>query len=144
MTTRNAYAEWHGDLMSGEGKIRFGDGRFDEPYAADSRFKNGKATNPEELIAAAHAACFSMALAQVLAGEDHTPDDISTEARVHLEEEKDGEGYAITAVELSTEVNVSGIEDDAFQHLAEQAKENCPVSKALAGCDIRLEARRAQ
>jgi osmotically inducible protein OsmC len=138
MPNRRATAEWRGDLKSGHGKIKFGDGRFDESYSANSRFGDGKETNPEELIAAAHAGCFSMALSNILAEAGNPPERVHTEARVRLEKKDDG--FAITVIHLQTEAKVSGIDNDAFQKHAETAKVNCPVSKALAGCEIRLEA----
>lgn len=139
MIARTATAEWQGDLQGGEGKIEFGDGRFEEPYSADSRFGDGQETNPEELIAAAHAACYSMALSNLLAEADHEPERIQTEAKVKLG--KNDEGYRIASVDLKVEAEVPGITEEEFQDRAEEAKESCPVSKALAGCDIRLEAR---
>ena len=138
MVSRKAEAEWHGDLKSGKGKVDFGDGRFDEPYNFASRFEQGDETNPEELLAAAHAACFSMALANELAEGGHTPVRIRTNAEVTLD--KLDEGFAITTVELKTEAEVPGIGNDDFQKYAEEAKVNCPVSKALVGCVIGLEA----
>lgn len=139
MDVRKATAEWRGDLKDGQGRIEFGDGRFEEAYTARSRFEDGDETNPEELIAAAHAACYSMALAHGLAEAGHAPQRVHTEAGVQLE--KDEGGFSITTIKLTTEADVPGIDDAAFQQQAEDAKENCPVSKALAGCDIRLDAR---
>jgi len=138
MQTRTATAVWHGGLEEGKGKIQFGGGRFDEPYSAGSRFENENATNPEELIAAAHAGCFSMAFALGLAKAGHQPEEIQTEAAVTIEEQ--GGGFAITSSKLSTRATVPGIDPDTFQQQAETAKANCPVSKALAGCDIQIEA----
>lgn len=139
MKKRQATAEWRGDLKSGGGWIRFREGRFDEPYSAASRFEDGRGANPEELIAAAHAACYSMALSGALADAGKQPIRVHTEAKVQLENQEDG--FAITTIELVTKAEVPEIGDDEFQATAEEAKKNCPVSKALAGCDIRLEAR---
>lgn len=116
-----------------------GSGAYEGPYSFQSRFEDGAGTNPEELIGAAHAGCFSMAFSAALSGEGHEPKRIDTNARVHLD--KVGEGFAITRIELETEAEVPGIDRDAFQKLADGAKANCPVSKALAGAEISLKAR---
>ena len=139
MARRTADAEWRGDLETGEGKIEFGDGRFEEAYSAESRFGDGNETNPEELIAAAHAACFSMALSNILAEAGHKPDRVHTEAKVSLE--KNDDGPAITTIDLQTEADVPGLDNKAFQEHAEEAKEGCPVSKALGGVEKRLNAK---
>jgi lipoyl-dependent peroxiredoxin len=139
MPVRKAEAEWRGDLESGGGTIRFGDGRFEEPYAASSRFGEGTQTNPEELIAAAHAACYAMALSAGLAEGGHPPKRVRTEAEVDLAK-TDG-GFEIGVITLHVEAEVPGITEDAFRNQAEAARANCPVSKALAGCEIRLDAR---
>jgi osmotically inducible protein OsmC len=140
MIERTAQANWRGDLKSGSGKISFGNGRFkDEPYSAPSRFGDEDHTNPEELIAAAHASCFSMALSHALTEAGKQTVHIHTEAKVHLEEQEDG--YAITSIFLKTEAKVPHIEEDEFKEIAEDAKDNCPVSKALAGCDIQFESK---
>jgi osmotically inducible protein OsmC len=138
MSTRRATAIWRGSLEEGKGRIQFGHGRFDEPYSAGSRFGDESDTNPEELVAAAHAACFSMAFALGLVKAGHKPEHIETEAAVSIEQQ--GDGYAITTSKLTTKANVPGMDDDVFQQQAEDAKKNCPVSKALAGCDIQLDA----
>jgi len=138
MATRKAYAKWEGNLKKGKGLVEFGDGAFAQPYSFSSRFEKGKGTNPEELIAAAHAACFSMALSHLLSEAGYDPKKIYTTASVHLE--KTEQGFEIAAIDLRTEAEVDGIEEEAFREHAETAKENCPVSKALAGCEIRLEA----
>jgi osmotically inducible protein OsmC len=112
---------------------------FEGSYSFGSRFEEGQGTNPEELIAAAHAACFSMALAAGLEKAGHTPRRVATTARVDLAV---GEGGArISTVTLDTEAEVPGIDEATFQEQAQQAKKNCPVSKALAGVDIELDAR---
>ncbi len=108
-------------------------------YSFKSRFEDGPGTNPEELIGAAHAGCFSMALSLFLEKAGYPPDHIKTEAKVHID--KQGEGFKITTIELATAAKVPGIEDKAFQEQAKAAKENCPVSQALAGTQIKLEAR---
>ncbi|MGA9421894.1 MAG: OsmC family protein [Rhodanobacteraceae bacterium] len=139
MSTRNAQAQWNGGVPDGSGEVSLGSGLFKGPYGFQSRMGDGSGgTNPEELLGAAHAACFSMALALALGQAGHVPDSVETKARVHLE--KDGHAYAITRIELATAVAVSGIEEEAFQKIANDAKTNCPVSKALAGVEIRLDA----
>lgn len=139
MPTRNAHAEWNGDLKSGRGEVALGSGAYKGPYSFQSRFESGTGTNPEELIGAAHAGCFSMALAHALAEAGHPADRVHTTAKVHLE--KAGEGFAIPRIDLVTEANVPGIDTGEFQRQAEEAKKNCPVSKLLAGADITLDAR---
>ncbi|HEY0835598.1 MAG TPA: OsmC family protein [Azospirillum sp.] len=139
MAVRQSDAEWRGDLMKGSGTMRLGSGAFEGAYSFPSRFESGKGTNPEELIAAAHAGCFSMALSAGLSKAGHTPTRVHTTARAHLE--KVGEGFAITRIELDCEAEVPGIDADGFQRQAEDAKKNCPVSKALAGTEITLNAR---
>ena len=140
MPTRMAEAEWQGNLAEGSGRLKVGSGAFDGPYSFKSRFEDGQsATNPEELIGAAHAGCFTMALTAQLARAKITPTHIHTEARVKLE--KVGEGFAITTIELETEADIPGIDDATFQRYALDAKQNCPVSKALAGTNIRLNAK---
>ena len=136
---REAQARWQGDLKSGSGHMKLGSRAFDGAYSFDSRFGGEPGTNPEELIGAAHAGCFSMALAAGLGKAGHTPEYIQTTARVQLE--KASEGFAITHILLTTEGKVPGITAETFQLAAEEAKKSCPVSKALAGTDIQLEAR---
>ena len=140
MPTRKAEAEWQGNLAEGSGRLKVGSGAFDVPYSFKSRFEEGQsATNPEELIGAAHAGCFTMALTAQLSRARITPKRIHTEARVKLE--KIGEGFSITVIELETEADIPGIDDPTFQKYALDAKQNCPVSKALAGTNIRLNAK---
>ena len=134
MIVRNAQAVWNDNLKHGEGTVSFGS--FEGPYSFASRFEDGDGTNPDELIGAAHAGCFSMALALVLGEAGHDPTSIRTDAEVHL----DPDALAITKVVLSTEAEVPGLGEEAFQEHAEAAKQNCPVSKALAGVEIELEA----
>ncbi len=138
MPTRNAEAQWNGDLKGGRGTMKLGSGAYEGPYSFQSRFESGAGTNPEELIGAAHAGCFSMALSAILSGAGHPPQSIRTRAQVHLE--KKGEGFAITAIDLDTEGRVPGIDEAAFRKHADDAKKTCPVSRALAGVDIRLKA----
>lgn len=139
MAVRKAEAVWQGGLRDGQGKVKLGSGTFEGAYSFVSRFEDGKGTNPEELIGAAHAGCFSMALAAGLGRERITPKRITTTAQVHLE--KSGEGFAITRIELNTEGDVPGIDAATFARFAEDAKRNCPVSKALAGTNITLQAK---
>jgi lipoyl-dependent peroxiredoxin len=138
MPTRKANAVWEGDLKGGKGSMKFGSGAFEGAYSFSSRFEEGTGTNPEELIGAAHAGCFSMAFSGALAKAGHTAEKISTEAKVHLE--KVGEGFSITKVVLTTNAEVPGIEEKEFQDIAEGAKKNCPVSRALGGVEIELNA----
>ncbi|HSH46303.1 MAG TPA: OsmC family protein [Longimicrobiales bacterium] len=139
MAVRTANAEWQGKLKDGSGNMRFGSGAFDGAYSFASRFEEGEGTNPEELIGAAHAGCFSMALSGELAKAGHDPKRVKTEAKVHLGQ-VDG-APAITRIELETEGEVPGLDADEFRKLAEAAKSGCPVSKALAGVDITVDAR---
>ncbi len=138
MAVRSAEAEWKGTLREGAGKMKLGSGAYEGSYSFASRFEEGKGTNPEELIAAAHAGCFSMALSAGLTKAGHPPTRVHTTARVHLE--KVGDGFGITRIELTTEAQVPGIDNKAFQEQAEGAKKGCPVSKALAGAQISLTA----
>jgi osmotically inducible protein OsmC len=139
MPTRSGSATWNGDLQGGDGRLTVGDGVFEGAYSFKSRFEEGEGTNPEELIAAAHAACFAMAFSDVLAESGHTPESVEASARVVLKE-VDG-APTLARIELTVEGNVPGIEDDEYQRLAEQAKKDCPVSRALASVpEIRLEA----
>lgn len=139
MPARTAEAEWNGNLTEGSGQMKLGSGAFNGPYSFKSRMAEGTGTNPEELIGAAHAGCFSMALSAGLTQAGFKPERIHTDARVHFE--KQGEGFAIPKIELSTEARIPGIDEATFQQQAENAKKNCPVSKALAGVDIQLTAK---
>lgn len=138
MPQRKGSAEWKGGLKDGSGSLSLGSGAFEGSYSFGSRFEEGKGTNPEELIGAAHAACFSMALAAALGKAGHEPKRVSTTATVDLEMR---EGPRIGTITLDSEAEVPGIEEAEFQEQAEGARRNCPVSKALAGVDIRLNAR---
>ncbi len=139
MPVRKADAVWEGDIRGGNGKVSLGSGAFEGRYSFGSRFEEGAGTNPEELIGAAHAGCFSMALSGGLGRGGHTPKRIATTAKVHIE--KVGEGFSITRIELDTQAEVPGIDDATFQEFAKKAKEGCPVSKALAGTEITLNAK---
>ena len=138
MPTRTAEAEWHGNLTEGKGEVKLGSGAYTGPYDWRSRSADGAGTNPEELIGAAHAGCFTMALSAELSQAGHPPTRIHTTARVHLEKVENG--FAIPRIELTTEAEVPGIDATAFQEHATSAKANCPVSKALAGVHIELKA----
>ena len=138
MPTRNAHAEWNGSISEGGGTMALGSGAFEGKYSFKSRMEDGAGTNPEELIGAAHAGCFSMALSVVLGSEGHEPESIKTDAKVRFE--KQGEDWAITSVALTTRGRVPGLDNDGFVKAAEAAKENCPVSKALKAIEITLDA----
>jgi osmotically inducible protein OsmC len=140
MAVRTGSAIWNGNLKDGNGEVTVGDGVFTGAYSYASRFEDGEGTNPEELIAAAHAACFSMALSNILAEAGHPPDEIRTSARVQLRP-VDG-APTIARIDLEVEGSVPGIDEAAFNEHAEAAKAGCPVSRALAGVpEIALEAR---
>jgi osmotically inducible protein OsmC len=139
MPVRKSNAIWEGNLPEGKGTMKFGGGAFEGAYSFKSRFEEGRGTNPEELIGAAHAGCYSMALSNDLAQNGFTPDSVSTEANVHLN--KTDEGFAITEIELVTEAKIPNIDEEKFLEFAEGAKNNCPVSKALAGTSIKLNAK---
>ena len=139
MAIRTSDAEWRGSLQDGKGTMKLGSGAFEGAYSFPSRFESGQGTNPEELIGAAHAGCFSMALAAGLGQAGYTPNRVHTVAKVHLN--KAGGGFAINRIELETEAEIPGIDEATFQAQAATAKENCPVSKALAGVDITLTAK---
>lgn len=142
MLTRTADADWDGTLNGGQGVLHMPHGPEDEPYSARSRFTDQgreQETSPEELIAAAHAGCFSMALSQQLEQAGYAPDHVHTRAKVYLD--KDKSGYYIRAIDLDTEARVPGMDAERFQTAAEAAKRGCPVSRALAVPTIRLQAR---
>src|SRR6266568_2436125 len=138
MPVRKAEAVWTGPLREGRGEISLGSGAFKGAYSFGSRFESQPGTNPEELIGAAHAGCFSMALASGLGKAGFAPKRIHTTANVSLE--KIGDGFKITRIVLQTEADVRNIDENAFKEHAEKAKAGCPVSQALAGTEIRLEA----
>ena len=138
MAVRTSEAEWRGNLREGAGRMKLGSGAFEGSYSFPSRFEDGKGTNPEELLGAAHAGCYSMALSAGLSKAGHPPTRVHTVARVHLE--KVGEGFGITRIELECDAEVPGIDAAAFQEQAEGAKKGCPISKALAAVEITLKA----
>ncbi|MFZ0383853.1 MAG: OsmC family protein, partial [Solirubrobacteraceae bacterium] len=139
MATRDGTAEWRGDLRNGSGTVSVASGLFDGTYSFATRFEEEPGTNPEELIAAAHAACFSMALSNILAEAGHTAESVGTTAKVHLRF-VDG-APTIAQIDLITEGRVPGIDQDQFADFAAQAKAGCPVSRALAGVgEITLDA----
>ncbi len=133
MATRNGSAEWRGDLEQGEGDLTVGEGAFEGHYSAASRFEEGEGTNPEELIAAAHAACFSMALSNIIAEAGHEPRSVSTTAKAHMRN-VDG-APTIARIDLETEGRVEGLSEDEFRSYAEKAKADCPVSRALGAVE---------
>lgn len=139
MPIRNATAVWDGSIMEGQGTMKLGSGAFEGRYSFGSRFEDAAGTNPEELIGAAHAGCYSMALSGNLGRAGHAPEHITTRAKVHIV--KDGNGFTISKIELDCEAKVPGMSDAAFQETARTTKETCPVSRALAGAEITLEAR---
>ena len=141
MAERKGSAVWEGTLKQGKGTMKLGSGAYEGPYSFSSRFENASGTNPEELIGAAEAGCFSMALSSNLEKAGHPATRISTTATVKLEM-IDG-GPKITVIELETEAEVPGIENEAFQEQATKTKETCPVSRALSGTEIKLTARLA-
>ena len=138
MAVRTANAVWEGTLKEGNGSMKFGSGAFDGQYSFASRFEEGTGTNPEELIGSALAGCFSMALSAGLERAGFPATRVQTEARVHLG--RDDNGPRITTIELATQGEVPGIEDAQFQEIANATKSGCPVSKALTGVDIQLNA----
>jgi osmotically inducible protein OsmC len=133
MTTNTAHAQWQGDLKEGQGEVSLGGGAFKGQYSFHSRFEDGTGTNPEELIAAAHAACFSMAFSNELAKAGFTPTSVKTIAEVTLG--KNDSGFAITKITLNTDAVVPGISEAAFHELGQAAKNGCPISKALAAVE---------
>ena len=131
MTARNGSAVWRGDLESGSGTVTVGDGVFEGAYSFQSRFAEGEGTNPEQLIAAAHAGCFTMALSSILSAAGHAPESLRTNARVQLRN-VDG-APTLTRIDLDTAGHVAGVGEQQFQRYADEAKATCPVSRALAG-----------
>jgi len=139
MPIRKGFAVWEGSFREGKGTVKVESGLFEGQYSASSRFENGPGTNPEELIGAAHAGCFSMALALALGGKKTPPKRIETTAEVKIEPV--GQGFKITSVALHTVAEVPGIPEADFLEVAKAAKEGCPVSQALAATPITLDAR---
>lgn len=136
MAIRESSAIWHGNLVDGKGTMKLGSGAFEGVYTRASRFEDGPGTNPEELIGAAHAGCFSMFLSAILSKAGHEPTSIATSVKVHL-----GDGPKITLFELSTVGTVPGIDEKTFIEFAEQAKQGCPVSQALSAVEMKLTAK---
>ncbi len=137
MPVRTADAQWEGSLEDGKGTMRMS--AWEGPYSFSSRFQDGAGTNPEELIAAAHAGCYSMALSGGLSKAGHVPDSVRTTAKVHID--KGDAGFKITRIELETEARVSRIAEGTFQEIAEATKKGCPVSQALEAVPIELKAK---
>lgn len=136
---RTAKASWSGNVPEGGGRVALGSGAFEGPFTLRARVEDGQhGANPEELIGLANAACYTMSLADLLSSEGHPPADLQTDARVHLEE--GDSGWSITRIELHTTGLVEGVDAPTFERLATQAKETCPVSRALAGTEITLVA----
>ena len=142
MPARTANAVWNGNLREGNGVMKLGSGAFEGSYSFASRFEDGMGTNPEELIGAAEAGCFSMALSLGLTKAGYHPKLISTIAKVHIENV--GDGFKITSIDLATEAQVPGIDEKTFAEQAEATKKNCPVSQVLAGTQINLQAKLVQ
>ncbi|MEV0153497.1 OsmC family protein [Micromonospora sp. NPDC050686] len=142
MPIRTASARWQGNLTEGAGTLRTGKGGLEGNYSFKSRFEEGEGTNPEELIGAAHAACYSMAFSKALADAGATPTSVETTAKVHFD--KTDAGMTVTAIDLETVGQVPGIDEAQFGKLAEAAKANCPISRLLSpGATINLSARLA-
>lgn len=135
---RTAKAQWSGDLQHGEGRVSLGSGLLSAPYSFRSRMQDGAGTNPEELIGAAHAGCFTMALDAALGGAGFTPTKLETTATVHLTQIEGG--FSIPRIELQVSGQVPNIDEARFREIAAEAKATCPVSKALAGVEITLQA----
>lgn len=138
MPLRTASAVWNGKLKDGNGTMKLGSGAYEGQYSFASRFEEGTGTNPEELIGAAHAGCFSMAFSAALEKEGFEPKSISTEAKVNLV--KGDEGFSIAEITLDCKAEIPNIDEAKFREVAEGAKKGCPVSRALAGVDIKLNA----
>jgi len=139
MPVRNAQAAWEGGLKGGKGTMGLGSGAYEGAYSFGSRFEEAGGTNPEELIGAALAGCYSMALAAGLEKAGHAPKRIATKARVHIE--KGESGFGVTRIQLDTEAEVPGVDEAAFKQAAEATKTACPISKALASVPIELNAK---
>ena len=137
MSTRTAKAEWNGTLKDGAGKMNFSD--YSGPFTFASRFEEGKGTNPEELVGAAHAGCYSMFLSALISDENLTPDLVATTAKVHLT--KDEIGPVVSLIELTCEVKCAGLSQAKFEELAAAAKAKCPISRLVAAAEIKLDAR---
>jgi len=136
MSIRKAKAEWKGTLKDGNGVMNFAN--YNGPFTFVSRFEEGEGTNPEELVGAAQAGCFSMFLSALISGEGLIPESIQTTATVHLE--SDDVGPLITTIELATQVKCEDLSLEKFNELASAAKEKCPISRLYAGTEIKLDA----
>lgn len=136
MPVRHASATWHGSIKEGHGHMQFAD--YEGSYSVPSRFEEADGTNPEELLGAAHAGCFSMALSSGLSAAGHAPDSVQTTAEVYID--KLEAGWTVTKIHLITKAQVPGIDEQAFQEQAESAKKNCPISRALEAVEITMEA----
>jgi lipoyl-dependent peroxiredoxin len=142
MPIRTATAQWQGNLTEGSGTIKTGKGGIQGNYSFKSRFEEGEGTNPEELIAAAHSGCFSMAFSRALSDAGFTPTSVETVAKVHLD--KTDAGMTVTRIDLETQGDVPGVDEGTFQKIAEDAKANCPISRLLSpGAEITLSAKLA-
>jgi len=139
MITRKADARWDGGFPSGKGSMKVESGTFEGSYSFSSRFENEKATNPEELIAAAEAGCFSMALSKVLTEDDHVPESIQTTAKVNLE--KNGNAFSIGSIDLDVRVEISDVSEEYLAEMAEKTKNDCIVSRALQGTSISVQSK---
>ena len=136
MSVRSANAKWNGTLKDGKGTMNFSD--YSGPYTFASRFEEGKGTNPEELVGAAHAGCYSMFLSALISGENLVPESVETTARVHLG--RDETGPLVTTIELTSQVKCEGLSQDKFNELAAAAKAKCPISRLVAAADVQLSA----
>lgn len=134
--TRTATAKWNGTLKEGKGEMRYG--AFTGPYTYASRFENGEGTNPEELVGAAHAGCYSMFLSALASGDGHTPTRVETTAKVELGED---DGPKITKIELVCVAEIPGLDEAKFNEYAQTAKQKCPISRLYAGTEIVLDAK---
>ena len=137
MSVRSAKAKWNGTLKDGAGTMNFSD--YSGPYTFASRFEEGKGTNPEELVGAAHAGCYSMFLSALIGGENLAPESVETVAKVHLG--KDDIGPLVTNIDLTCEVKCEGLSQEKFEELAAAAKQKCPISRLVAAADIKLDAK---
>lgn len=138
MIERKATARWEGDLRTGTGSVRLGSGAFEGPYSFGTRFESAPGTNPEELLGAAHAGCFTMALSLGLTKAGHPPASLDTTAAVELD--KTGDAFSVTRIRLTTRGRVPGLDEAKFRELAEDAKKNCIISRALSGVSMELDA----
>ncbi len=139
MAVSTSDASWQGDLRSGRGTMRVGPRGQPQPYTFASRFENGEGSSPEELVAAAHAGCYAMALSNDLASNGHTPDSVHATATVHLGPDPAG-GFHISSINLVVRARIPGLTEESFQSFADAAKTGCPISKLYAGTSIELDA----